>query len=363
MLDIIPIQPDFAPVTDTPSPDDARYAQILARDASQDGLFWYGVMTTGVYCRPGCASRGPKRENVRFYASTAEAQADGLRACKRCRPDALASRAHHIAAITRACRLLEAAETLPNLEELAAEARLSPFHFHRLFKEITGVTPKHYAQSQRRTRVQAALQSEGSVTEAVYAAGFGSSGRFYEAAEGMLGMSPTRYRQGGTNLRIHYAVAPCWLGQVLVAATATGLCCLTLGDSAEDLIADLHARFPKAVLAPAEEDFSTTVAAVVAFIETPALGLSLPLDIQGTAFQQRVWQALRAIPAGTTASYAEIAAAIGQPTAARAVAGACAANPLAIAVPCHRVVREGGAVSGYRWGVERKKKLLARERG
>ncbi len=363
MLDSTPIQPDLTFVTDTPTPDDQRYAQILARDASQDGIFWYGVMTTGVYCRPGCASRGPKRQNVRFYASTAEAQSDGLRACKRCRPDAIASRAHHIAAITRACRLLEASEMLPNLEELAAEACLSPFHFHRLFKEITGVTPKHYAQSQRRARVQAALQSEGSVTEAVYAAGFGSSGRFYEAAEGMLGMSPTRYRQGGTGLSIHYAVASCWLGQVLIAATETGLCCILLGDSAETLIEDLRARFPKATLAAASADFAETVSSVVRFIETPALGLALPLDIQGTAFQQRVWQALRAIPAGKTASYAEIADAIGQPTAARAVAGACAANPLAIAVPCHRVVREGGAISGYRWGVERKKALLARERG
>ncbi len=364
MLNIIPIQPDFAPVTDAArSADDQRYAQIVARDASQDGIFWYGVMTTGVYCRPGCASRAPKRQNVRFYASPADAQSDGLRACKRCRPDAIGSRAHHVAAMTRACRLIDTSETLPSLEDLAAEACLSPFHFHRLFKEIIGVTPKQYAQSQRRARVQVALQRESSVTEAVYAAGFGSSGRFYEAAEGMLGMSPMRYRQGGRGLRIHYAVAPCWLGQVLVAATEAGLCCILLGDRADVLVADLQGRFPQAALAPAAEDFSAAVSAVVVFIEAPALGLALPLDIQGTAFQQRVWQALRAIPAGKTASYAEIAAAIGKPTAARAVAGACAANPLAIAVPCHRVVREGGALSGYRWGVERKKALLARERG
>ncbi|MCK6441351.1 bifunctional DNA-binding transcriptional regulator/O6-methylguanine-DNA methyltransferase Ada [Elstera cyanobacteriorum] len=348
---------------DTLSRDDRRYAQVLARDASQDGLFWYGVMTTGVYCRPGCASRAPKRQNVRFYASPAEAQADGLRACKRCRPDAAVSRAHHIAAVTRACRLLEASETEPNLDALAAEAHLSPFHFHRLFKEITGLTPKQFAQSHRRVRVQEALQREASVTEAVYAAGFNSSGRFYEAADGMLGMSPTRFRQGGDGLTIRYTVAPCWLGLMLVAATERGLCCLILGDEADALIADLHARFPKAQIVPADAGFADTIAVVARFIETPAVGLSLPLDIQGTAFQQRVWQALRAIPPGQTASYSEIAAAIGQPKAARAVAGACAANPIAVAVPCHRIIRDGGAVSGYRWGVERKKKLLAREAG
>ncbi|WP_296252686.1 bifunctional DNA-binding transcriptional regulator/O6-methylguanine-DNA methyltransferase Ada [Pseudomonas sp. UBA4194] len=270
--------------------------------------------------------------------------------------------AHHSQLVAAACRRIEASAALPDLSALAAEANLSPWHFHRVFKAVTGVTPRAYAQARRAHKVREHLLAGASVTETVYAAGFNSTGRFYEAADGMLGMTPGAYREGGANVEIHFAIAQCSLGAVLVARSERGVCAILLGDEPEPLLVDLQARFPKARLRGGEAEFETWVARVLGFIEAPELGLDLPLDIRGTAFQQRVWQALQQIPPGQTASYAQIAERIGSPSAVRAVAGACAANALAVAIPCHRVVRTDGGLSGYRWGVERKRELLQRER-
>lgn len=341
--------------------DDARYAAIARRDRAADGRFWYGVVTTGVYCRPSCAARLAKRENVRFFASREDARDAGLRACKRCRPDADSDRAHLLAATERACRLIEAAEEPPTLAELADAAGLSRYHFHRVFKDIVGVTPKQYAQGRRRARLQDELVAGAPVTEAIYAAGFGSSTRFYENAAGILGMHASAYRRGGRDMAIRYAAVPCSLGWVLVAATDRGLCSIALGDSAQELAAGLAARFPSATIAPGGDDFAALVARVVDLIEAPHGAVELPLDIRGTSFQQRVWHALRQIPAGRTATYGEVAARLGAPRAVRAVAQACAANPLAVAIPCHRVLAADGDLAGYRWGKARKRALLARE--
>jgi AraC family transcriptional regulator of adaptative response/methylated-DNA-[protein]-cysteine methyltransferase len=265
------------------------------------------------------------------------------------------------AKIAAACRAIEAAESAPSLAALARAAGLSAFHFHRLFKAVTGVTPKSYATAARGHRARAALAEAGTVTEAIYDAGFNSSGRFYEQSGALLGMTPTAFRAQGAGERITFALGQCRLGAILVARSEKGICAISLGDDPDALLRALQDRFPAAELAGGDAQFERLVALVVGFVEAPATGLDLPLDIRGTAFQQRVWQALRAIPAGQTASYAEIAAAIGAPKAVRAVASACAANTLAVAIPCHRVVRQDGALSGYRWGVERKRALLARE--
>ena len=343
--------------------DDSRWAAVVARDKALDGKFVYSVATTGVYCRPGCASRRPLRENVRFHASCAQAEAAGFRACKRCTPNAAPRDTRHAAKVTEACRLIETAETPPKLEELAAAAGMSPYHFHRVFKAVTGVTPKAYAVAHRQNRVREALKGGTSVTKALYEAGFNSSGRFYAGARQALGMKPSEFRAGGANAKIRYATAECSLGLVLVAASAKGVCAIMLGDDEDALARDLHGRFTKAQLMAGDRQFAALVAKVVAFIEAPHTDLQLPLDVRGTAFQHRVWMALRDIPAGKTASYAEIAERIGKPDAVRAVAGACAANKLAVAIPCHRVVRSDGSLSGYRWGEARKRALLAKERG
>jgi AraC family transcriptional regulator, regulatory protein of adaptative response / methylated-DNA-[protein]-cysteine methyltransferase len=266
-----------------------------------------------------------------------------------------------IAAVERACRLIEQADATPSLAALAAAAGLSAWHFHRVFKGATGVTPKEYAAAHRGRRARAALEGSRSVTDAIYEAGFASSGRFYEATDRMLGMTPTQFRAGGADTEIRHAVGACSLGLALVAASARGVCAILLGDDAETLRADLGRRFPRARLARGDHAFEAIVARVVECIETPRLGLDLPLDVRGTAFQHRVWRALRDIPAGSTASYAEIARRIGAPRAVRAVAGACAANPVAVAIPCHRVIRDDGGLAGYRWGLPRKRTLLARE--
>jgi AraC family transcriptional regulator of adaptative response/methylated-DNA-[protein]-cysteine methyltransferase len=268
----------------------------------------------------------------------------------------------HVEAITRACRAMEETDARPSLAALARGARMSAWHFHRVFKATTGVTPREYAQAVRTRRARAALAQSRTVTEGLYAAGFGSSGRFYEASAAMLGMTPRQYRAGGAATEIRVATAPCALGTVLVAATERGVCAILLGDDGAELRRDLAARFSRAKVIDGDRAFEDTVARVVAFVEAPRRGLDLPLDIRGTAFQQRVWRELAAIPAGATASYAEIARRIGAPTAARAVAGACAANPLAVAIPCHRVVRGDGELGGYRWGLPRKRALLAREK-
>lgn len=340
---------------------DPRWAAVQARSAAADGSFWYSVQTTGVYCRPSCAARTPRPENVRFHVSCAQAEAAGFRPCQRCKPQQSSATAHHAAQVTQACRILEAEDSV-TLDALAARVGLSGSHLHRIFKQVTGLTPKAYAAAQREQRVRSALtQSGDSVTDAIYGAGYQSSSRFYERSTQVLGMTPSRYRAGGTAQQIRFAVAQCSLGAILIAHSGQGLCAILLGDDPDALVRDLQDRFAQAELVGGDAGFESLVARVVAFVEAPGLGLDLPLDVQGTAFQQRVWQALRAIPAGHTASYAEIAARIGAPTAMRAVAQACGANALAVAIPCHRVVRSDGALSGYRWGVERKRALLARE--
>ncbi|MHB2167171.1 bifunctional DNA-binding transcriptional regulator/O6-methylguanine-DNA methyltransferase Ada [Alsobacter sp. R-9] len=341
--------------------DDARWAAVVRRDRTADGTFVYGVRTTGVYCRPSCPSRTARRENVRFYADGTQARAAGLRACKRCRPDEEDTEAVNSARIARACRMIDEADEAPELAALATAAGLSPFHFHRVFRQVTGLTPAAYAAARRARRAAERLQAAGSVTEAIYDAGYGSASRFYAAAAPRLGMAPATYRRGGEGTVIRFAVGQCSLGAILVAATQGGVCAITLGDDPDALLRDLQDRFPRAELVGADPDFERTVALVVGLVEDPQRRVDLPLDVRGTAFQERVWQALREIPPGRTATYAEIAARVGRPAAVRAVAQACAANPAAVAIPCHRVVRTDGSLSGYRWGVERKRALLDRE--
>ena len=340
---------------------DPRWSSVLARDARADGTFWYSVASTGVYCRPSCGSRTPRPENVRFHASRAAAERAGFRACRRCKPDQPALAEQHAALVTAACRAIDAADAAPALAQLARDAGLSPFHFHRVFKAVTGLTPKQYANAQRHQRVRSALTRAASVTDAVYDAGYNSSARFYEKSAAILGMQPRSYRAGGADARIRFAVGECSLGAILVAQSERGICAILLGDDADALTPQLQDRFPNAQLSGGDAAFERIVAQVVGFVEAPRNGLELPLDVRGTAFQQRVWQALRKIPAGKTVSYAEIATRIGAPRAVRAVAGACAANMHAVAIPCHRVIKRDGALSGYRWGVERKQALLVRE--
>jgi AraC family transcriptional regulator, regulatory protein of adaptative response / methylated-DNA-[protein]-cysteine methyltransferase len=341
---------------------DPRWPKVLARDASCDGQFYYAVRTTGVYCRPSCAARPARPENVSFYATGALAQANGFRACKRCKPDGAAPAAQQAAMVARLCRYMEQAPTTPTLAALAAQAALSPYHLHRVFKSVTGVTPKAYAVAHRAQQLRGHLQRlDATVTDAVYDAGYQSSGPFYAKANAMLGMTPSTYRAGGKGLAVQYAVAPCALGRVLVAQSTRGVCAVLLGDEDEAMVQDLRHRLPHATLKLGDASFNRLMALVLRFIDAPRLGLNLPLDVRGTAFQQRVWQALQTIPPGQTLSYAEVAARIGSPQAVRAVAGACAANALAIVIPCHRVLRSDGTLSGYRWGVERKRALLALE--
>lgn len=342
--------------------DDARWDAVRRRDRAADGSFVYSVRTTGVYCRPSCAARLARRENVQFHLSCAEAEAAGFRPCRRCRPNEASLAERQAAAVARACRLIEEAEEAPSLEQLAAAAGMSPFHFHRVFKEITGLTPKAYSSAHRAARVRDELARSTTVTEAIYGAGFNSSGRFYAAASEMLGMAPREYRKGGDGAVIRFAIGECSLGSVLVAATDKGICAIAFGEDPDALLRDLQDRFPRAELVGGDATFEATVAKVIGLVEAPAKGIDLPLHVRGTAFQHRVWQALREIPPGATASYAEIAARIGAPRAVRAVAQACAANALAVAIPCHRVVRRDGELSGYRWGVERKRALLEREK-
>jgi AraC family transcriptional regulator of adaptative response/methylated-DNA-[protein]-cysteine methyltransferase len=340
---------------------DPRWPMVQARDARADGSFFYSVRTTGVYCRPSCAARPARPENVAFHESAAAAERAGFRPCKRCKPDQLSLQEQHATMITASCRLIESAETAPTLEQLAKPTGLSPFHFHRVFKAITGLTPKQYVLAHRASRVRRELDRSDSVTTAIFDAGYNASSRFYESADRVLGMTPSSYRAGGVDNDIHFAIGECSLGTILVAQSQRGVCAILLGDDPDALARDLQDRFPRANLIGGDRAFEQLVAHVVGFIEAPALGLDLPLDVRGTAFQQRVWQALREIPAGVTASYSEVAQRIGSPKAVRAVAQACAANTLAVAIPCHRVVRNDGGLSGYRWGVERKRALLERE--
>lgn len=340
---------------------DPRWAAVVARDPRADGTFFYSVRTTGVYCRPSCPARHARPENVAFHASVADAQRAGFRPCRRCKPDLPSLAAQQTALVAGLCQLIDTAEQAPTLEQLARHAQMSTWHLHRVFKSVTGLTPRAYAHAHRGRRVRAGLERGGTVTEALYEAGYGSGGRFYAEAGQLLGMTPTRYREGGAGAEIRFAIGQCSLGAILVAHSGRGVCAILLGDDPDALARDLQDRFPHANLVGGDPGFEQWVAQVVGFVEAPGLGLDLPLDVRGTAFQQRVWQALRDIPAGQTASYADIARRIGVPTAVRAVAQACGANMLAVAIPCHRVVRSDGALSGYRWGVERKRALLARE--
>jgi AraC family transcriptional regulator of adaptative response/methylated-DNA-[protein]-cysteine methyltransferase len=341
----------------------ARWVALRRRDPRADGHFFYSVRSTGVYCHPSCAARPARPANVAFHATRAEAERAGFRPCKRCRPDLPPRGQREAALVAAACRLIEASDPPPSLAALAAAAGCSVHHFHRLFRRLTGITPKGYADARRQSRLQASLADGAGVTEALYDAGFNSSGRFYDAADAMLGMTPTAYRSGGAGELIRHAVGRCTIGCVLVAASGRGLCAILLGDDPAVLATDLAFRFPRARHAPADAAFAQTVAEVIRLVDDPAGAgaLSLPLDIRGTAFQRRVWEALRQIPPGATASYTELATRVGAPGAARAVAAACAANRHAVAIPCHRVVAADGALAGYRWGVARKRRLLQRE--
>ena len=345
------------------SSEEERWAAVQRRDKDADGVFWYSVKTTGVYCRPSCGARPALRKNVAFHASCGAAEAAGFRPCQRCKPDEPPLAARHAEVVARACRLIDESDSEPDLDTLAAACGMSRFHFHRIFKAHTGITPKGYAAAARAARLERTLASAPSVTDAIYGAGFNSSGRFYAGADARLGMTPKAWRAGGTGAAIRFAIGACSLGAILVAATDKGICAILMGDDPETLVRDLQDRFPAAELFGGDARFEATVAAVVTYVEAPRTGFDLPLDVRGTAFQQRVWEALRQIPAGQTVSYAELAERIGLPSGARAIAGACAANPVAVVIPCHRVVRNDGSISGYRWGVERKRALLDREGG
>ena len=338
--------------------NDKCWEAVASRDRGADGTFYYAVRTTGVYCRPSCASRLPRRENVSFHASCADAEAAGFRACKRCRPTERTPVEAQLAAVAKACAILAERETAPPLAELAAAVGVSPFHFHRLFKQVVGATPREYARAQRVARFGRALDRGERVTEAAYGAGFGSSARVYENA---LGMTPGARRRLGQGEVIRFATAKTALGWVLVAATEKGICAAELGDRRESLVAALRERFAAACLREDRAGLRAWLARIAAFIASPDHALELPLDVRGTAFQAQVWRALQRIPPGSTASYAEIAAALGRPRAVRAVAQACGQNPVALLVPCHRAVRRDGELAGYRWGLERKRALLSRE--
>ncbi|HMI85547.1 MAG TPA: bifunctional DNA-binding transcriptional regulator/O6-methylguanine-DNA methyltransferase Ada [Polyangiaceae bacterium] len=341
---------------------DPRWTAVLGRDRASDGKFFYSVKTTGVFCRPSCAARTPRPENVAFHSSVAAAEKQGFRPCKRCRPKGASVAEDQARRVAEICQHLERAENTPSLAELADRTGWSVYHLHRVFRAVTGLTPKAYAEGRRAERMRTTLGRSRTVTEAIYDAGYNSSGRFYEKADDVLGMTPATFRAGGARAEIRFAIGECSLGSILVASSSRGVCAISLGNDPATLARELQDRFPQAELIGGDAEFERLVAEVVGLVEAPRVGFDLPLDVRGTAFQERVWRALRKIPAGETASYRDIAQRIGFPKAIRAVAQACAANTLAVAIPCHRVVRSDGAASGYRWGVERKLDLLRREK-
>ena len=344
-------------------PDAARWRAIRTRDERADGAFFYAVTTTGVYCRPTCPSRRPRPEHVRLFDSVAAAERAGFRACRRCHPGRSVSPEADVRdRVLAACRTIDRAEAPPTLTALAREARLSRFHFQRLFKRIVGVSPREYHAARRRSRLQEALGRGTAVDAALYDAGYGSPSRVYERADRLLGMSPGTYRNGAPGAVIRCGYARTGLGWLAVAATARGVCALELGASRAELVERIGRRFARATLVGADAALEAWLAAIGAFVAAPARGLDLPLDVRGTAFQQRVWRALQEIPSGATVSYGELARRVGMPRAARAVARAVATNPVALAIPCHRVIAADGGLSGYRWGTARKRKLLERER-
>ncbi|HEY1100509.1 MAG TPA: bifunctional DNA-binding transcriptional regulator/O6-methylguanine-DNA methyltransferase Ada [Myxococcota bacterium] len=343
--------------------DQDRYDAVVAKDPGSDGVFVFAVSTTGIYCRPSCPSRPAKREHLSFFADARRAEAAGFRACKRCHPQHATSPV--VAVVVAACRSIDAAvvagDDVPDLEALASTAGLSRFHFQRVFAQHTGLTPLLWAQAARARVLRNSLDDGDSVTAAIHAAGYGSTSRFYDKSADVLGMTATTYKRGGAGETIRFSVGPCALGQVLVASSSRGVCAVSLGDDPQALIDELHARFDKATIVGADAAHDDVAATVIAVVEGRAAGSSLPLDLRGTAFQQQVWRALRDIPVGSTVSYAQLAETIGAPSSSRAVAQACGANSVAVIVPCHRVVRADGGLSGYRWGVERKRALLERE--
>ena len=340
--------------------DDRRWQAVCERDTRADGQFVFAVLTTGICCRPSCRSRRARRENVRFFADVASAVAAGFRPCKRCQPDKDDPQQQRVDKVAQACRLLEQDAPL-TLEALAHQLAVSPFHFHRLFKSVTGMTPKGWQQAWRARRLREALEQGSTVTRAALAAGFPDSSSYYRQADAALGMTASQFRRGGTTTVVTWTTGDCTLGRCLVAHSERGVCAVLPGDNDAVLLDDLRRRFPNAELREGDPEFRRQMAEIFAHLDDSRRPVSLPLDLQGTAFQLQVWQALRQIPVGETRSYRQVAEQMGQPRAVRAVAGACAANTLAVIVPCHRVVREDGALSGYRWGIERKAQLLARE--
>lgn len=343
-----------APSPAMPDPD-VCWDAFCRRDRAMDGLFVGCVATTGIYCKPSCAARHPKRENIQFQPDPAAARAAGFRACLRCRPDEVG---RDRIAVERAIAFIEAAEETPLLEAIAAHAGYAPHHFHRLFKRETGLTPAAYARGVRAGRLRQALDRKGSVTDAIYEAGYNAPSRAYADAQAHLGMTPTAWKDGGRGVTIRWRTVESSLGPMLVAATGRGLCRISFGEG----VSDLRARFPHADLQPADAALDAMAARVAALVDDPASGADLPTDIGGTAFQQAVWAALRAIPPGETRSYGDVAAAIGRPGAVRAAGTACGDNNLAILIPCHRVVRSDGSMGGYAWGLDRKQALLAKEK-
>ncbi len=341
--------------------DDPRWARIVAHDPAADGQFWYSVSSTRVYCRPSCPARTAHPRFVRLHATLDEARATGYRPCGRCHPEGASLYERNREIVERACALIADSEHELPLGVLAATLHRSPSHLHRLFKEATGLTPKAYHAACRAGRLRTALAMDCTVTTALYDAGYGSSGQFYAQAAGVLGMQPARYRAGGAHETLHFALGQCALGAILVASSPHGVAAILLGDDPALLLRDLQDRFPRARLVGADAGYEDLVARVVGLVEAPGTGCDLPLDIRGTAFQQRVWQVLWRVPPGSTISYADVACALGVPRSRRAVAAACAANPLAVAIPCHRVVREDGSYWGYTWGLARKDALLRRE--
>jgi AraC family transcriptional regulator, regulatory protein of adaptative response / methylated-DNA-[protein]-cysteine methyltransferase len=343
--------------------DESRWTAIVDRDRSADGTFYYAVKTTGVFCCPSCSARRPNRPNVEYYLTCLEAEAAGYRPCKKCTPGTISKKEEIKQKIIRACRKIEQSDSTIKLSELAAEAELSPYHFHRLFKKIAGVTPKQYSTAHKSHQFRKSLKTSRSVTEAIYTAGYNSSSAAYDKKHDHLAMKPKDFRKGAAGITITYGLTKCSLGWIIVASTERGVCAIEFGDIPETLPTQVQQRFPKAQLQKAGAGFTALLEEVVRFVEYPRSECNIPLDIQGTVFQQKVWSVLRQIKPGETLSYSEIAEKIGKSKAVRAVATACSSNKLAVVIPCHRVISKTGEISGYRWGVERKKMLLAKERG
>ena len=341
--------------------DEVRWTAVTSRHGPSDGVFVYAVHSTGVFCRPSCPARRPLRRNVRFFATSDEALDAGYRPCRRCRPEAAKLAAPAATMVLRACRLLEGADGAPPLAGLARMVGWSPHHLHKVFRRCVGVTPRQYAHAVRLGRVKQSLGEGSGVTDAVYGAGYGSTRAFYEKASLRLGMEPSAYGSGAPGVEITYTLTDSCVGEVLVAATERGLCAVKVGPGEAVLVDNLRKEFPRSELRRRDDDLAEIAACVRALAEGRSVELDFPLDVRGTAFQARVWEALRQIPVGTTRSYTQVADSVGNPTAVRAVANACGANPVALVVPCHRVIRTDGSLGGYRWGIEVKAELLRKE--